>query len=334
MMEWIRVLPAQAWGQSSEPQSRVSWVLSHKPNSRTRRGQKQRIRCLLAGRSSQTMTSFTCSESRELRRNPTSFSLLCSHMWTHLSTQMHIHATHTQSHGSYPPKKCEGWERWFEGKKGTMAEETRKGRGRKYDQSILYPNIKCYNETHYCAQQIYTNKYRKDVYKMNIFNDNEQRANKILKYCATNLIPNSSLPCVKANSLWVILGNNFLFIWINCIAKWEKGNFFGAEYSLIQAALEYAASCIQIYGNLWFTFSMKYWVLRRARVWITHLHTMYTHVYKLSIRICEFPDASQCDSQTRVDVTHLVINNNVSVSFPELVKASTSKPHSQWAKSL
>lgn len=93
-----------------------------------------------------------------------------------------------------------------------MAEETRKGRGRKYDQSILYPNIKCYNETHYCTQQIYTNKYCKDVYKMNIFNDNEQRANKILKYCATNLIPNSSLPCVKANSLWVILGNNFLFI--------------------------------------------------------------------------------------------------------------------------
>lgn len=105
MMEWIRVLAAQAWGQSTEPQPRVSWVLSHKPNSRTRRGQKQRIRCLLAGRSSQTMTSFTCSESRELRRNPTSFSKLCSHMWTHLSTQVHVHATHTHSHGGYPPKK-------------------------------------------------------------------------------------------------------------------------------------------------------------------------------------------------------------------------------------
>lgn len=28
-----------------------------------------------------------------------------------------------------------------------MAEETRIGCGRKYDQSILYPDIKCYNET-------------------------------------------------------------------------------------------------------------------------------------------------------------------------------------------
>lgn len=61
---------------------------------------------------------------------------------------------------------------------------------------------------------------------------------------------------------------------------------------------------------------------------------MYTHVYKLSVHICEFPEASQCDSQTQVDGAHLFINNDVSVSFPEPVRASTSKPRSQWAKSL